>query len=470
MTAPGGLSLARVTVAAPKRRMDVALPDNMLIGELLPHLLRHAGEGLGDEGERHGGWVLRRATGAALESTRNLAVQGVRDGEILELAPRRVEWPELAYDDVVEVIASGARQGSRSWGNEATRRCGLAVSSGVLGLGLVAVLLAGPPWPVPAGVAIGVAAVLAVVGIVAARAFGDAAAGAAAAASGLPYALLGGALIAVPGGLPVSGLGAPNLLLGSAALLVFSTIGYTGVAAAQRLFMAGLAVGVAGILAAVLCLAGMSPAGSAAVTLTVAIGLLPAYPLFASWMGRLPVPELPDRPEGILKDRPVPRRADVFASVARAGELLSGMLLAACVVSVASMTHLLVIGEPTVPAVLLTVAGAVALLLRGRLFPTPRQRIPLLVSGAAGLGLLVFGAALDAEPGAMRLLHLLALLAAAAVAYGGGLLFSRRPPSPYLGRIADIADILAIMALIPLACGVVGVYGAIQGLFASIGG
>jgi hypothetical protein len=49
------------------------------------------------------------------------------------------------------------------------------------------------------------------------------------------------------------------------------------------------------------------------------------------------------------------------------------------------------------------------------------------------------------------------------------LTYSRRPPSPYLGRLADIADVLAIMALVPLACAVIGVYHAIQGTFASFG-
>ncbi len=45
-----------------------------------------------------------------------------------------------------------------------------------------------------------------------------------------------------------------------------------------------------------------------------------------------------------------------------------------------------------------------------------------------------------------------------------GLVYSQRPPSPYLGRFADIVDVLAIMALIPLACAVLGLFGAIQGL------
>lgn len=468
VTAPGGLSLARVTVAAPKRRMDVALPDNMLVGELLPHLLRHAGDDLGEVGERHGGWVLRRATGGVLEATRNLSVQGVRDGELLHLAPRREDWPELAYDDVVEVIASGARRAGRSWGGSATRRCGLAVAAAVLSFGLLTLVLSGPPWPLPAGVALGMAAVLAIVGLLLSRAFSDATAGAAVAASGLPYAIAGGALLAAPSDIGLLRLGAPSLLLGSAALLVFSVIGYTGVAAVQRLFMAGLAISVAGLLAAVLCLAGMSPSGSAAVTLTTVIGLLPGYPLFASWLGRLPVPELPDRPEEILEDRPVPRRSDVFAAVARATELLSGMLLAAAVTGVCATTILITV-DGSIPAQLLGFPAAAALLLRARLFALPQQRVPLLVSGVVGMALLAFGNTLDADHGG-RLLILLLIVVAAAAVLAASLVYSRRSPSPYLGRAADIIDVLAILALIPLACAVAGLFGAIQGLFSSIGG
>jgi hypothetical protein len=61
-------------------------------------------------------------------------------------------------------------------------------------------------------------------------------------------------------------------------------------------------------------------------------------------------------------------------------------------------------------------------------------------------------------------------IVAAGMVLAAGLVYSRRSPSPYLGRAADIIDVLAIMALVPLACAVIGLFGAIQGLFASIGG
>jgi type VII secretion integral membrane protein EccD len=469
VTAPGVLSLARVTIVAPKRRLDVALPDNMLVAELLPHLLRHAGDDLGDTGDRQGGWVLRRATGAVLEPTRNLAAQGVRDGELLHLAPGRDDWPELAYDDVVEIIASGARRAARSWGNAATRRCALAVASALLGLGLVVLVRSGPPWPLPGAVALGLAAVLTFAGVLLARAFSDAGAGAVVAASGLPYAFAGGALLVAPSGVTVTHLGAGSLLLGSAALLASSVLGYTGVAAVQRLFMAGVAASLTGLLAALLCFAGASAAGAAAVALTVVIGLLPSYPLVASWLGRIPVPALPNRPEEILEDRPMPKRSDVFTAVARSTELLSGMLLSAAATSACAIAILITV-DGTAAGTLLSLSAAAALLLRARLFAAPQQRLPLLISGMVGLVLVGFGAAPAAPSGGVRLVVLLLLVVATAVVLVAGLVYSQRAPSPYLGRAADILDVLAIMALIPLACVVIGVFGAIQGLFASIGG
>ncbi|WP_229073868.1 type VII secretion integral membrane protein EccD [Actinoplanes sp. DH11] len=462
MTAPSSPSLARVTVAAPTRRMDLALPDNMLVAELLPHLLRHAGGDLGEPAERHGGWVLRRATGTILEPGRNLAAQGVRDGELLHLDPAREDWPELAYDDVVEVIAAGARRAGRTWSDRATRRCGLAVTAGALLLGLGGLAADGPPWTVTAVAALVTAVVLTALGILLSRAFGDANAGAIVAATALPYAFLGGAWL-----LSAPEIGAPGLLLGSSVMLVLSALGHVGVAGLTRLFVAGIAAALIGLLAALLALAGISAEGAAAVALTAAIGLLPAYPVLAGRLGRLPFPQLPNRAEEILEDKPAPRREDVFTAVARSGEALTGLLISAALCSFVAMSFLALSG-PGVSAVLLMVAAVAALLLRARLLPTPQQRIPLLVAGFAGLAGLGAGPVLT---GAVPGLALLAgALLTAAIALPAALRFSRRPPSPYLGRAADILDIVAIMALIPLACGVIGVFDEVRGLLAGIGG
>jgi type VII secretion integral membrane protein EccD len=468
VTAAVGPDLARVTVATPKRRIDVALPENALVAELLPHLLRHAGDELADDGEQHGGWTLRRATGAELDPLRNLAVQGVRDGELLNLVPRRMDWPELAYDDVVEIIASGARRTGRSWGAGATRRGGLVVGAVVLILGVFVVALTGPPWPLPAGCAIALACVLTLIGVVLSRAMSDAGAGGVVASCGLPYAFAGGLFAAAPAGADWHDLSAPSLLAGSAALIVFGVLGMTAVAATLRVFVAATGSGVAGLIGALLCLVGMPPDGAIAVVLTLAIGLLPGYPLFAGWLGKLPVPVLPARPEEILTDRPTPSRDGVFAAVARANELLTGMLLAAAAVSLFCASVLAATGH--VAGRVLAVTAAAAVLLRGRLFPTPQQRIPLLTSGIAIPVVLMFALGLHADRPAVWLVVLLVFAAIAGLVLAAGLVYSKRPPSPRVGRLADIVDVLAIMALVPLACAVAGVFHSIQGLFASVGG
>lgn len=469
MSSPSGPSLARVTIAAPKRRMDIALPDNMLVAELLPHLLRHADGALGESSERNGGWVLRRATGSTLEPHRNLSVQGVRDGELLHLDLARDDWPELAYDDVVEVIASGARRAGRSWGGDATRRCGLTVTAVALFVGLLGLAVSGPHWRTPALIALVVALALTLGGILLSRAFSDSNAGGVVAASALLYAFFGGAWLLTPDDAGPLGIGAPGLLLGSAALLVFSVLGHTGVAGLTRLFVAGITAALTGLLAALLCLAGMSADGAAAIALTAAIGLLPSYPVVASWIGRLPFPELPNRAEEILKEKPMPRRADVFAAVVRASEVLTGLLLSAAVCSVVAIIYL-TLDEPRLSGVLLIMAAVAALLLRARLLPTPQQRVPLLVAGLTGLTVLGLGAALGGTGPAPGLMLLAGAIVIAGIALPAALIYSRRPPSPYVGRAADMLDVLAIMALIPLACSVIGVFGAIRGLFASIGG
>ncbi|WP_375336785.1 EsaB/YukD family protein, partial [Amycolatopsis sp. SID8362] len=93
--------LVRLTVATPHRRIDIALPEHAAVAEILPGLLARAGEGLADDGVPGGGWSLRRADGTAFDLDRTLGAHRVRDGEVLHLTPRRTDWPELEYDDLV---------------------------------------------------------------------------------------------------------------------------------------------------------------------------------------------------------------------------------------------------------------------------------------------------------------------------------------------------------------------------------
>jgi type VII secretion integral membrane protein EccD len=472
------IALARVTISAPQRRVDVALPEHVPLAELLPEVLRHAGEGLADDGEKHGGWVLRRTDGVALATAQGLYPQGVRDGEVLHLVPARDDWPELEYDDVVEAIAEGARRRGTVWTPASTRAATLAAGAVLLALGLIAVLSAGPAWGGAAYAGLGIAVLLALAGVTASRAYGDARAGAALGAAAMPYAFAGGTVLVASGAgdrvgvfAPLPWLGGPELLAGSVALLLVAALGGVGVAATLRLFTAGVTVGLLGAVTALVSML-TSAAGAAAVLLSVLVCGIGALPLLAIRLGKMPTPPvtLPtgtDAAQGFTSGqlsgldaaRERPERATVFAAVARTEELLTGMLIGHAVLAAGS--YLVLATADGLAARILTAISAAALLLRSRLFVTLRQRVPLVGAGLIGVGSL--GVNLLWHAGAATLLGVsLVGLVLALMTVVAGATWSRRPPSPYLGRAADLLDTLVVVSVIPVACAVVGLYSAVS--------
>jgi type VII secretion integral membrane protein EccD len=470
------VGLARVTINAPSRRIDVALPEHVPLAELLPEVLRHAGEGLADDGEKHGGWVLRRTDGVALATAQGLFPQGVRDGEILHLVPARNDWPELEYDDVVEAIAEGARRRGSAWTASTTRTATLAAAGVLLSVGLLALLLAGPAWTGAAFAGLGVAVVLAVAGVTASRAYGDARAGAALGAYAMPYAFAGGAVLVSSGDrvgvlAPVAWLGDAELLAGSVALLLVAALGGIGVAGSLRLFTAGSVAGLLGAVAAGTSMV-TSAAGAAAVLMSILVCGIGALPLLAIRFGKMPTPPV-TLPTGVdaaagftgvnaagavdaARERP--DRVSVFAAVTRTEELLAGMLLGHAVL--AAGAFLVLAASGALSARILIAIAAAALLLRSRLFVTLRQRLPLVVGGLTGT--FVLGADLLRAAGGPQLLAVTAaVLILAIVTVVAGATYSRRPPSPYLGRAADLTDTLAVVSVIPVACAVIGLYQAV---------
>ena len=454
--------LARVTVAAPTRRVDVALPEAVPVAELLPTLLRHAGEGLADEAQDHGGWVLRRADGTLVDPARSLAAQELRDGEVLHLVPRREEWPELDYDDVVDAIARSARERSRSWGSTATRRSGISGAAAVLLLAVLTALSTGPDWGRAGGVTLGLGVVALVTSAVLARAVGDAGAA-------VVFGVL--AMVATAVGAGVVGLGSSALdqvgpaqvVAGSIALLVVALLVLGVVSVHAQYPVAGVVVGVLGAVAGLVASTDVVDLlDAAALLLAVVVALVPVAPLAAVRLGKVPMPVLPRTTEELLTDQPQVPRARVAARVRRSDELLTGMLGGTTVLAVVAMAVLVRDGRSSALALVALVAGAA--LLRARLFPAVRHRLPLLVAGGAGAALLG-AAALELAPATRLAVVVPVLVLVAVVVLAAGLRFRDRAPSPYLGRVADVLDVLVVLAVVPVACLVVGLYGYVRGLY-----
>ncbi|HET6287820.1 MAG TPA: type VII secretion integral membrane protein EccD [Amycolatopsis sp.] len=451
--------LVRVTITTPHRRIDMALPEHASVAEILPGLLARAGEGMADDGVAGGGWQLRRADGSAFDPDRTLGAHRVRDGEILHLTPRRAEWPELEYDDLVDAIATGS--GGRAWGPRHTRRAGSAAGAVAALFGLVAVVRAGPPWTTPAAWSLAVSALLLTAGVLLARALRDAGAGAVVAAVALPFAFAGGGLL-LAGDDPIGALSAGHLLLGSTALLLAAVVGRLGVVAAPELFAGAATVGLLGVLGGWLAtfddLAGHR---SAAVIGGGVLVLSTTFAPLALRLGRVPMPVLPRSTADLVRDDPQPPLELVHAAVARADASLTGMLGGAAIVVLYCQVRL--IRSDSVAAVVLVALLAAGFLVRSRLYPILRQRVPLLVTGIFGAGCLLAGP-LMADRSLLLVLAGPLSLAVAAGVLASGLVLSTRAANPYLGRIAEYFEILVTIAVVPVACSVLGLYGYVRGL------
>ncbi|MEV4089178.1 EsaB/YukD family protein, partial [Nonomuraea fuscirosea] len=116
-----GTDLCRVTVVTPRGFLDLGLPPDIPLGNLLPTLLRIAGEGLAEAGLAHGGWVLQRLGAPPFDPDATLSELAVHDGELLHLRPRGHELPEAVFDDVADAVATGVLERTGRWQPAATR-------------------------------------------------------------------------------------------------------------------------------------------------------------------------------------------------------------------------------------------------------------------------------------------------------------------------------------------------------------
>jgi type VII secretion integral membrane protein EccD len=326
---------------------------------------------------------------------------------------------------------------------------------------LISVLRDGAPWSHPAGRLLLLALVLVAGAVVLARVTGDSGAGALVGGFGLLFAAAGGGLLlAGTGRTPV--IGAPQLLTGSAAVLVAGVASYLGVVGGAAFFAAAVTGGVVGVVAAWIGTANaLDGPDVAAIIGPVVFAFSPVLASLAIRIGRLPMPVLPRTTADLVRDDPLPPRHKVYGAVLRADGLLTGMLGGLMLTEVACLIVLL--RDHSSSATLLAELLCVGCLIRARLYPIVKQRLMLLIPGLVGVAGLVLCPLSRQYDDPVRVVVPLVLVGVAA-AIVLGLRYSATPPTPYFGRYAEILEVLVTLSLVPVACAVLGLYAVVRGL------
>jgi len=465
----------RVTVVAPDVRVDVALPEDVPLAELLPDVLRMADQWQ-NEGA-HSGFSLARLDGGELDTGLSLAAQGVRNGDLLYLRAATETLPPPVYDDVVDAIVRTIADDSRMWTGVHFRRLGLIGGALVLAIGAWVLWNARDPHGMPAVVAGILAVLLTIAGGICSRSYKDHIGGAVLGGCAVPYAFLAGL-----GVLPLSataGLGRSHFIVGCAAVLIVAVIGGVIQEEHDEVYVAGGIAATLGALAAAVGLAThASPVKLAAGAGTVAIAAIGFLPGMAMRLVRFPMPALIDgapqvgigqQPRAQLpagNDEPVDTDA-IARRTRRSHELLTG-LVGACSLVATLSAFVLAFSAPHTGygAWELAMGGILGLVLisRARLLRRTPQVTALIGGGVIAEGFVLVGATRHLSNSAQQTWYFAVVLAVALILLVVGFGLPGRTLSPRWARTVDLLYGLLLASVIPVLLGVLQVYNTVQSI------
>ncbi|WP_427924619.1 type VII secretion integral membrane protein EccD [Streptomyces sp. cg40] len=450
--------VCRLTVEAPDGRADLAVPVTTPVSALLPLLLRHTATGPDTRGTP---WTLQRLGEDPLDPEATPESAGLRDGDVLHLRPADAALPALHFDDVSDGVAHTVGAGPGRWRPELTRNLGLALSCLALAA-LAAALLGAGPGPLTAVTAGAIALVLAAGCASAARMHADPGAVLVAGVGAFGFAALAGTTLregpsggfapGTTGVLVAAGcvvaLAGGLLALGALPLVVPGTVLLTALAAALG---AGLAetAGLHGVQAASVVAVGLFVLGHLA-------------PRLALRTARLRVPQLPHDAEELQLDIEPEPGERVAGRVSVATACLDTIGIASALVWAVAL-WLLADREAGWAGWLLPLCLSLAVLLRARGTNGTLQRVPAVLAGAYGLGLVLIVRVAPTGP-AGRAAVLAALLAAALLLLVGAWRLPRARLLPVWGHLGDLLEIVTAVALLPLLLQVLHAYAYFRGL------
>nr|AJK77316.1 type VII secretion protein [Mycobacterium avium subsp. paratuberculosis] len=435
--------LCRVSVHWETQAVDVSLPAEIAVAELIPSLVDMLGAGDGGAGR----YRLSAAGAAALDPSTTLAHNHIGDGAILVLSRIDVPLPAPRYRDIADTVSAAL---------DATARPGVAVrrvagaaaaASFVTAGGLLLVrntFSAGVVRDSGGTVAVLVSTTLLTLGAaaVAHRGYRDRGAALALGAIATVFAGLAG-FVAVPGAPSLS-----HVLLAAAAagLAAVSAIGLSGCCGAGLLALACWC-----LILATAALAGVL-SGAPLPTVASAAGLVSLCLLGMAARASLALAGLSPRPATATAGGPEPGEAWVSRWLTG---LLAGLSSSATVAAAVTVLA----GAPRLCCLAFGTGTGALLLLRSR--GGDGTRALVFAAGAIVTTATTFGVAAWSAPlPGPWVAATTATLVAAALYLG----CAARTCSPVLSRAADLLEWLALAALVPLTCWIAGLYGTVRGL------
>ncbi|WP_116101236.1 type VII secretion integral membrane protein EccD [Amycolatopsis thermalba] len=449
-----------MTVVAPRTRIDVALPADVAVADLMPMLLDMAREKSPDGGARHGGWALAKLGDAPLDPSRTLASLGIVDGDLLQLRKRNDNPPPPLYDDVVDAIADAQPDTFRPWTTETARRIGHIAGGLALFTAALALFFGGPLFGgngLAAALTAGVAAIACLaVGATLAKAYQAEATGVViAAAGGLPFAFVAG-FYAVPG-LTVRA----NLLLASGLVVILAAVAIMIMGAGITTFIAAATAGVIGVIAFTVATLIAHPApGIAAGTAAVALALISLLPRATIWLAKLPLPHVPGTAEELKEDTTFPDYTEIERRTAVAHNYMTGLLIGCG--SATAIAAIITATAPGVWGILTAAVATMVLLLRARSYANGSQAVALLTTGiVSGAGILIGWLGTQTPMGRLLwVFGVLVIIGAGSLVVG--VVFPNQRFSPPLRRTVEIFEAICIATVLPLALAVMDLYATLR--------
>lgn len=467
--------LSRVTVISPNRRVDLALPGAVTLGELMPNIVKFAGLEASNSNDPITTWVLQRVGEDPLDITQNVSRLNLSDGETLYLRQRDNAIPDAAFDDVIDAVSSTVDR-RPAWEPKHSQRYALAVvlltvigipammmfrflDTGVLAPQLRTLVPSGEPVFVAAMVAGFFMLVTGIASIAVSRAAGEYRV-----ASALAWASIALAAMTGYGALPPSVAASlpVRITIASAFVLVVATaLAIAADVSAMGLFTVAVASAVILVCSAIVALVPGNSFAVCAITLVVVSGITALLPGLSYRLAQIALPNLPPDAKAMMADE-TPVQSDIVTRAMNADKLLSALIQATGIV--AMVLALPVAFNRGLWALSLVAIIGVAFLLRARGFVGLQQRLMLLIAGtwlsglATALLLGRFSALLATGVGLVLVIAVGIIL----TFYATRLYY--RNPNPAWGRMGDVLEWLMVMAVLPVLLGALHLYAVFRGM------